>query len=137
MIDCAEMANHVLPVNPPSLAPASAEGSDSERDRMRVPSGRCEPRIAKTELVKLLHLDESAIAKVEAFTENVSPQGARVITGSVCAPGKLVRLDALEEPLKLTARVVYCQRLAEEKFAVGLQLDVRVEKWQRQKPPNP
>ncbi len=103
---------------------------------MQVPTGRCEPRIAKTEVVKLLHPDESPIAKVEAFTENVSPQGARVITDSACAPGKLVRLDALEERLKLSARVVYCQRLDQGKFAVGLQLDVRVEKWQRQKPPN-
>src|SRR2546429_2324065 len=76
---------------------------------MQVPTGRCEPRIAKTEVVKLLHPDESPIAKVEAFTENVSPQGARVITDSACAPGKLVRLDALEERLKLSARVVYCR----------------------------
>lgn len=99
-----------------------------------MPTGRCEPRIAKTEVVKLLQLDESPIAKVEAFTENVSSQGARVIIDSVCAAGKLVRVDALEERLKLTARVVYCQRLDEGKFAVGLQLDVRVEKWQRQRP---
>src|SRR6266566_319462 len=47
-----------------------------------------------------------------------------------------MRPDALEERLKLSARVVYCQRLDQGKFAVGLQLDVRVEKWQRQKPPN-
>lgn len=104
---------------------------------MRVPTGRLEPRIAKTEPVMLLHLDQFPIAKVEAFTENVSPRGARVITDSVCAPGQLVCLDAMEERLKLTARVVYCQRLDEEKFAVGVQLDVRAEKWQRQKPPKP
>ena len=79
---------------------------------MQVPTGRCEPRIAKTEVVKLLHPDESPIAKVEAFTENVSPQGARVITDSVCAPGKLVRLDASEEQVNLPGRVVYCQPLA-------------------------
>lgn len=104
---------------------------------MRVPTGRLERRIAKTEPVMLLHLDQSPIAKVEAFTENVSPRGARVITDSVCAPGQLVCLDAMEERLKLTARVVYCQRLDEGKFAVGVQLDVRAEKWQRQKPPKP
>jgi len=102
---------------------------------MRVPTGRLEPRIAKTEAVMLLHLDHSPIAKVEAFTENVSSRGARVITDSVCSPGQLVCLDALEERLQLAARVVYCQRLNEGKFAVGLQLDVRAEKWQRQKPP--
>lgn len=101
---------------------------------MRVPTGRLEQRIAKTEAVMLLHLDQSPIAKVEALTENVSPRGARVLTDSVCAPGQPVCLDALEERLKLMARVVYCQRLHEGKFAVGLQLDVRAE-WPRQKPP--
>jgi len=104
---------------------------------MRVPTGRLEQRIAKTEAVMLLHLDKSRNAKVAAFTENVSPRGARVITDSVCAPGQLVCLDALEERLKLMARVVYCQRLDKGKFAVGLQLDVRAEKWHRQKPPKP
>jgi len=96
---------------------------------MFLPTGRFERRIAKTEVVELLHVDESLIAKVEATTENVSPQGARVITDSICAPGKLVRLDALAEHLQLPARVVYCQRLGERKFAVGLQLDARFERW--------
>jgi PilZ domain len=98
---------------------------------MRVPTGRFEQRIAKTELVELLHLDGSPTAKVEAFTENVSPRGARVITDSVCAPGKLVRLDAPKEQVNLRGRVVYCQPLGEGKFAVGLRLQVRVEKWQK------
>jgi hypothetical protein len=70
---------------------------------------------------------ESPMAKVEAVTENVSSQGARLITDSICAPGKRVRLNVLEEHLQLPARVVYCQRLTERKFAVGLRLDVRVE----------
>ncbi|PYT76289.1 MAG: hypothetical protein DMG40_26485 [Acidobacteria bacterium] len=96
---------------------------------MFLPTGRVEQRIAKTEVVELLHVDESPIAKVEAITENVSPQGARVITDSICARGTLVRLDAPAEHLQLPARVVYCQRLEERKFAVGLQLDVRVERW--------
>jgi hypothetical protein len=55
---------------------------------MFLPTGRFEQRIAKTEVVELLHVDESPIAKVEAITENVSPQGARVITNSICARGE-------------------------------------------------
>jgi len=35
---------------------------------MRMPTGRFEQRIAKTEVVGLLHLDGSSTAKVEAFT---------------------------------------------------------------------
>jgi len=105
------------------------KGVRSLGGRPFLPTGRFEQRIAKTEVVELLHMDESPIAKVEAITENVSPQGARVITDSICAGGKRVRLNALEEHLQLPARVVYCQRLEERKFAVGLQFDVRVETW--------
>ena len=85
--------------------------------------------MAKAESVELLHEDVSPAAKVEAVTENVSPQGARLITGSLCPPGRLVRLVAPAEHLRLPARVVYCQRLLDGKFAVGLQLQTRVEKW--------
>ena len=98
---------------------------------MQVPTGRFERRMAKAEVVELLHLGES---KVEAITENVSARGVRLITNSDFAPGGFVRLDAPEERLSSTARVVYCQRLDDGKFAVGLRLDVRVEKWQN--PPN-
>jgi PilZ domain len=103
------------------------KGVRSLGGRPFLPTGRFERRIAKTEVVELLHVGEPPVAKVEAITENVSPEGARVITDSICAPGKLVRLDALEGHLQLPARVVYCQRLDERKFAIGLRLDVRVE----------
>ena len=113
----------------PAAYPGLAEGSDEgDREKMRVPIGRFEQRIAKAEVVELLHAGES---RVEAITENVSPRGARVITDSVCAPGKLLLLDAPNEHLNLQARVVYCQRVGENKFAVGLELNVRVETWQK------
>ena len=102
--------------------------------RMFLPTGRVEHRIAKIEVVELLHVGESPVAKVEAITENVSSQGARVITDSMCAVGKRLRLNAPEEHLQLPARVVYCQRLEERKFALGLQLEVRVEKWWKEWP---
>lgn len=98
---------------------------------MFLPTGRFEHRMAKTEVVELLHVGESPIAKVEAITENVSPRGARVIADSICAPGEPVRLYAPGERLNLPARVVYCQRLEERKFAVGLQLEEPVEEWKK------
>jgi PilZ domain len=102
--------------------------------RWFLPTGRIEHRIIKAEVVELLDVGESPVAKVEAITENVSPGGVRVIADSVCAPGKLVRLDAREEHLKVPARVVYCQRLDKSKFAIGLQLGARVEEWQESPP---
>ena len=102
---------------------------------MQVPTGRFERRVAKSEALELLHLGESPTPRVEAITENVSPRGTRVITDSVCVPGESVRLGAPKERLSLPARVVYCQRLGENKFAVGLQLNVRLEKWQMPRRP--
>lgn len=102
---------------------------------MRVPLGRFDRRVVKAESVELLHFGESATPKVDAITQNVSPRGARVITNSMCSPGEVVRLGAPNERLNVLARVVYCQRVEESRFAVGLRLDVLVEKWH--KPPQP
>jgi|SRR5260370_27262132 len=96
---------------------------------MHVPSGRYEKRTVRAATVELLRLDESPAKKDEAITENVSPRGARIVTDWNCAPGKHVLVMAPEEGIKSLARVVYCQPVDSTKFALGLQLVVRVEKW--------
>ena len=80
------------------------------------------------ELLRLDALDESELTK-KAVTEDVSPRGARIVTDWNCAPGKHVLVMAPSEGVKSLACVVYCQHLESRKFAVGLQLVVRVEKW--------
>lgn len=102
---------------------------------MRMPAGRYERRMAKTEFMELLLFGESPTPRVEAITENVSATGARVITSATYAPGELVRLEEPKEHLILPARVVCCQRLGENKFAVGLRLEGRVEKWRKASKP--
>ena len=95
---------------------------------MQVPTGRYEKRAARAVRVELLRLDESRFNE-RTVTENVSPRGARVVTELICAPGKHVLVTAPEEGVTSLARVVYCQRVESTKFAVGLQLVVRVEEW--------
>jgi hypothetical protein len=95
---------------------------------MHVPSGRYEKRTARAVTVELLSLDESRLSE-SVVTENVSPRGARIVTDWNCAPGKHVLVTAPEEGIKSLARVVYCQPMDSTKFAVGLQLVVRVEEW--------
>jgi hypothetical protein len=95
---------------------------------MHVPSGRYEKRTARAVTVGLLRLDESQPNK-RAVTENVSPRGVRIVTDWNYAPGKHLLVTAPEEGVKSLARVVYCQRVESTKFAVGLQLVVRVEEW--------
>src|SRR5258708_17915292 len=96
---------------------------------MFLPTGRVEHRIAKTEVVELLHVGDSPLAKVEAVTENVSPRGARAITDSIFAPGGFLRFDAPGERPKLAARGVSLSRPDLKKFSFGLHLLARVEEW--------
>ena len=95
---------------------------------MHALSGRYEKRTPRAVPVHLLRLDESQL-NVVTVTENVSPRGARIVTDWNCAPGKHLLLTAPEEGVKSLARVVYCQPMENTKFAVGLQLVVRVEEW--------
>ena len=95
---------------------------------MQVPTGRYEKRTARAVTVELLPLGESPLYK-RVVTENVSPRGVRIVTDWNCPPGKRLLVTAPEEGVKSLARVVYCQRLESTKFAVGLQLVVRVEEW--------
>jgi hypothetical protein len=95
---------------------------------MHVPTGRYEKRTARAVTVELLRLDEPRFNE-RAVTENVSPRGAHIVTDWNCAAGKHVLVTAPEEAVKSLARVVCCQRVESAKFAIGLQLVVRVEDW--------
>jgi hypothetical protein len=95
---------------------------------MQVPTGRYEKRTTRAVTVNLLRLDESHSEK-RGVTENVSPRGVRIVTDWNCTPGKHLLVTAPEAGVKSLARVVYCQPVDSTKFAVGLQLVVRVEEW--------
>jgi hypothetical protein len=95
---------------------------------MRVPAGRNEKRTPKAVYVEILRLDEPQPVK-RAVTENVSPRGVRILTEYDCPPGKQVVVTAPEEGVRSLARVVYCEPVESSKFAVGLQLVLRVEEW--------
>lgn len=95
---------------------------------MHALSGRYEKRTPRVVPIELLRLDESRL-NVRTVTENVSARGARIVTEWDCSPGEHLLLTAPEQGVKSLARVVYCQPLESTKFAVGLQLVVRVEEW--------
>jgi len=63
------------------------------------------------------------------LTENVSAHGARVLMQLRLQPGQRVLVNSPNEGVRSQARIVYCQRVSERKFAVGLELSGRVEPW--------
>lgn len=78
--------------------------------------------------VELLRLDELQL-NVRTVTENVSPRGACICDGMELRSGQASPAYRFGAGVKSLARVVYCQPLQNTKFAVGLQLVVRVEEW--------
>ncbi len=92
--------------------------------------GRSEKRIAREVPVDIYRQDEP-IRRERAWTENVSPHGARALVEQVWPPRQHVLLISPKEGVRLRGQIIYCQRLAKTKFAVGLLLSARAEPWAR------
>jgi hypothetical protein len=93
---------------------------------MSVSSGRSEKRTPVELAVLLSSLNERPF-KERAFTENVSSRGLRAITKRIWQPGARLLVSFDVESVPGLARVVYCQRLANKRFAVGLALPAKVQ----------
>jgi hypothetical protein len=88
---------------------------------MAVASGRCNKRIRKEAAVELVRPD--ALQSIEAaMVQNLSARGMRVATEHGWRPGDSVLLSSPESGFRAKARVIYCQRMENNKFAVGLEL---------------
>jgi hypothetical protein len=87
---------------------------------MRVPTDRTEDRAAIAVAVCLILPDNSPHSEI-GRTVNVSSHGARVIANQLWQTGKSALVRSEEGQFEWTGRVVYCERLPDGKFAVGLQ----------------
>jgi hypothetical protein len=95
---------------------------------MGMPTGRSDKRITEQAVVELALPDASQF-KEAAITQNMSARGMRVATEHVWLPGESILLSSPESGFRIRARVVYCQRLENNKFAVGLELLAPRGKW--------
>jgi len=78
--------------------------------------------------VDLSGLDVHTVAQ-QGITENVSARGARVVTSKPWQPNDHVTVRSLLGSLRSRARVVYCQPLGNDSFAIGLELFVSIGDW--------
>jgi hypothetical protein len=88
---------------------------------MSLPTGRSDRRIPKKVPVELARPDSSQLRET-AIAQNVSARGMRVATEQIWRPGDPVLLGSPESGVRTRARVVYCQRIENNRFAVGLEL---------------
>ena len=91
-------------------------------------NGRSEKRIARTVSVEVC-LQDAPKLNERMSTENVSAHGARVFMEQKLQPGQQVLVSSPKEGVRSQARIVYCQRMSDKRFAVGLELSGRADLW--------
>ena len=96
---------------------------------MREHKKRMEKRILMTLPVHLESLKRSVAAE-RAVTENVSSQGARVVTKRPRKRKEWLLVTLFRgDHLRLPARVVYCQPLPDGRFGMGLKFQGATILW--------
>jgi PilZ domain len=89
---------------------------------------RMEARIPTRVGLELYGPDEPPIYEI-TFTENVSRNGARVVTKRRWSPNDSVLVKLPQESLPFRARITYCQPLKGDEFAMGLKFSLVVYDW--------
>jgi len=87
---------------------------------MPVRSGRLEKRTQRAITVEISTLQHPPVIE-RASTENVSPLGLRLLTQRPLEQDARLMIRSLQGEHRAVARVVYCQRLADGRFGVGMQ----------------
>ena len=95
---------------------------------MRAIADRLEQRIPLKVRVDLCSLDVRRRGH-EGLTQNVSTHGARVISSNPWKQNDRLNLWCLPGDFRARARVVYCEPLGPNSFAIGLQLLASAGEW--------
>jgi hypothetical protein len=95
---------------------------------MPVRSGRIEKRIRLTVPVEITSLQNTR-ANERTTTENVCSLGIRVQTQHARELNERLMIRSLVGDLRTMARVVYCERLPDGHFGVGLQFQEIAVNW--------
>lgn len=97
---------------------------------MPVRSGRLEKRIRLAVPVQISSLVEPA-ATERTTTENICSLGIRILSQRARNLNERLMISTLMGNLRTSARVVYCQRLPDGRFAIGLQFQGQAVNWSR------
>jgi len=65
----------------------------------------------------------------KTYTDNVSPHGARVFSRRPWQPGEQLQVTTLKEESSMCGEVMYCQRLENNRFCIGLKFQDRPVTW--------
>jgi hypothetical protein len=101
------------------------------RSQMSARDPRSEDRISKSEPVLLASVDQP-LATENTRTQNISSNGARVITQRVWPPGSLVFVQSVRADFCARGRVVYWRSFSSSRFAIGLEFVAQTGNWPTQ-----
>ena len=92
--------------------------------------GRMEKRLPISIVVSLTHVRDQPVNGIElTYTENVSAHGARVISKRNWQPGEVAQVAPLKDESTIRAKVVYCQKLQDDRYCVGLNFNGSPVTW--------
>lgn len=80
-------------------------------------------------VVRLATLGHSAAGQERTYTDNVSARGACVISAHAWQPGEEVEVTSVKDGMALRGRVVHCQKMVGDLFAVGLSFHEQTVEW--------
>ncbi len=95
---------------------------------MPVRSGRLEKRIQLAVAVRISSLQDPA-ATERTTTENVCSLGIRILTQRARDLNERLMISSRLGDIRTLARVIYCQRLPDGRFGVGLQIQGGPVNW--------
>lgn len=96
---------------------------------MALRSGRLEKRIQLSLPVQISNLYDPSRTE-RTTTENVCSLGMRVLTKKPRELDEQLMISSMVGDLRAPARVVYCHRLPDGRFGVGIQFQPQSNYWQ-------
>jgi len=95
---------------------------------MVVRSGRLEKRVQLSLPVKISRLYDPFTSE-RTTTENICSLGMRVLTQKARELNQRLMISSLVGDLRALARVVYCQKLPDGRYGVGIQFQGQSINW--------
>ena len=97
---------------------------------MRTLNGRIDKRFPIAVVVYLGQVQDRTAKEPElTCTDNISVNGARVISRRPWQPGELVQLTPLKDEDSIRGKVVQCQKLEDDRYLIGVNIQGLSAKW--------
>jgi hypothetical protein len=91
--------------------------------------GRMEKRLPIAIAVRLSRVQQSPAKEETTYTDNVSPNGARMLSISHRQHGEQAQVTTVKDGSSILGEVIYCQRLDSGRFCIGMKFQQHPVTW--------